>query len=71
MPCSFFSDLNDNKNTRVLEHPKPVRSLQMDETRLISGCYDKNIYVFDYGNANVTEKIKYHATAKNKNCIVQ
>ena len=56
-----------------MDHTKPIRSVKVDEMKIITGCYDKNIYIFDFDDTNeVKEEGVQQATRKqkDKNCIV-
>jgi WD40 repeat protein len=68
------SDLKSFKvRSTVLVHAKPIRSVQMDEMRIVTGCYDNNIYVFDFDEAHAgnSENVKFTAIGnKEKNCTV-
>jgi hypothetical protein len=53
------------------QHSKPIRAVQMDATRIVTGCYDKNVYLFDFEeNNNGQTIISKLSKNKDKNCIV-
>ena len=51
---------------------KPVRSVQADPTKIITGCYNKNVYLLDFLDSKETENtgvIKKKNTA-DKQCTI-